>query len=645
MNWHITMKRSVFQVILIAGFILFGNVIAAISEVFEEPSSDNRRLQWDRYDVLIEDIDTAANSFQVTEHYAISVPAGPFRYGFAEIPTGRLERIAGVAVFEDGTPLTSSCSGSAGTICVRDEGDVYSIEYNFTRPIQSGESREIAIRYKVHGALRSYNGGDQLYWVAVPGDRAFLVMASKVTVTMPEDRPPLLTASYPGTWTETIEGNVITWESTGRMDKGDSVEVRVQYEHDPRMKKPAWQPAYDREQAYLDNWQPIVSLLLAAITVLLTVGGVLFVLLRYLRHGRDPQALVVPEYLAEPPSGERPGVVGLLLDEKADMEDVMATLLDLARRGLVVIEQTEKSAVGGLFTSTEFTFHRTEAPASDLRLYEATLLKGLFPQGRETTTLSQLRTKFYTHIPIIKRELYADLLKQGYFTRSPETTRQLWMWGGIALMVIASVAFWLLRGATLISPLVILPPIGMGIVGLAAALASQSMPAKTARGAQEAARWKAFKRYLKNIESYGDLASAAERFEAFLAYAIAFGIEKDLVRQVVPAMTAMPGWYVPTYLGGPWHGGYRHGQPVRPMSTSGPGGFGDFSLGGPGGLNEMSHSLTEGLNAMNSGLTRMLNDASSAMTSRPQSSGGGGRFSGGGRGGGGGSGGGSRGFG
>lgn len=639
------MRRSAIQVLFIAGFILFGNVIAGAAPSVQAQSSDGRSLRWDRYDVAIEDIDTAANHFQVTEFYTITVETGPFRYGFAEIPQDRLERISNVLVYENRSPLTSSCSGSAGTYCARDEGDVYSIEYNFTRPIQSGESREIAIRYVVYGGLRSYSGGDQLYWVAVPGDRAFPVMSSTVKVTMPADRPPLVTASYPDTWQETIEDNVITWRSPGRMGKGDSVEVRVQYAHDARMKKPSWQAGYDRERAYLDNWQPIVSLLLLAITVLFTVGGVLFVVLRYLSHGRDPQALVVPTYLSEPPSDERPGVVGLLLDEKADMQDIMATLLDLARRGLLVIEQEEKGGIAGLFTSMEFTFHRTEAGAGDLRPYEQSLLRGLFPKGRDTTTLSQLRTKFYTHVPVIKRELYDDLVRQGYFTRSPETTRQLWTWGGVVVMALAVGGFWLLRQATLISPLIIVPPIGLGIVGLASAISGAFMPAKTEKGAQDAARWRAFKRYLANIESYGDLASAAAKFEEFLPYAIAFGMEKDLVRQVVPAMTAMPGWYFPTYLGGPWNGGYRRGQPVRPVSMGGPGGLGDFSLGGPGGLTGMSRSLTDGLNAMNSGLTRMLNDASSAMTSRPQSSGRGGGFSGGGFGGGGGGGGGSRGFG
>ena len=157
------MRRSAIQVLFIAGFILFGNVIAGAAPSVQAQSSDGRSLRWDRYDVAIEDIDTAANHFQVTEFYTITVETGPFRYGFAEIPQDRLERISNVLVYENRSPLTSSCSGSAGTYCARDEGDVYSIEYNFTRPIQSGESREIAIRYVVYGGLRSYSGGDQLY--------------------------------------------------------------------------------------------------------------------------------------------------------------------------------------------------------------------------------------------------------------------------------------------------------------------------------------------------------------------------------------------------------------------------------------------------------------------------------------------------
>ena len=187
-----------------------------------------------------------------------------------------------------------------------------------------------------------------------------------------------------------------------------------------------------------------------------------------------------------------------------------------------------------------------------------------------------------------------------------------------------------------ISPLAVLPAFGLGITGLVALIAASFMPAKTPKGSQEAARWRAFRTYLQNIKAYTDLKQASDQFEKYIAYAIAFGLDHQWLREFAPVLTSVPTWYYPTYLGGPWHGGYRGfrggAQPVG------------LNLSGPGGLNQMNESLSQGLNAMSAGLTKMLNDASSVMTSHPSSSGGGG-FSGGGSSGGGSSGGGSAGFG
>jgi hypothetical protein len=172
------------------------------------------------------------------------------------------------------------------------------------------------------------------------------------------------------------------------------------------------------------------------------------------------------------------------------------------------------------------------------------------------------------------------------------------------------------------------------------------MPAKTQKGSQDAALWRAFRQYMLSIEQYTDLEHATSQFEQYIGYAVVFGIERDWIRQLSPALKSMPEWYIPTHLGGPWRGGFNRRRAWTGSGTemSG-GGLDGLSLDGPGGLNDMSRSLSEGLNSMNSGLTDMLNDASRAMTSSPKSSGSGrGGFSGGG-GRGGGSGGGSRGFG
>lgn len=637
----------------IIGFImvmLVGNVIFGIASSASETLStgtDGRSLRWNRFDVTLDTMDTVANRFDVAETYELYIETGPYRYGFREIPLDRIEAIDNVAVYDGGTRLQANCSGSQGTFCVTQTNDTFVLNYYFLDSAPSGQTRDIRIEYTVYGALRSYEGGDQLYWAAVPADLPFPVVASRVLVVMPQDTTIDVTASYPDTWSESIEENTVTWLSPDRMDSNEGVEVRVQYPHDPAMKKPSWQAGYDREQSYKENIQPIVSLVLLAITVLFTGGGILLVIVRYMTHGRDPEAITVPEYLTTPPTDEPPGIVGLLLDEKADMKDIMGTLVDLARRGYFVIEQSESGGIVGMFKSMEFTFHRTEKPLNDLKPFEKRLMSGLFPLDRQETKLSQLKEKFYVHIPKIKQEMYKELVRQGHFTRSPETTRQIWIWGGIGAMIIASVLFWLLRDLSVISPLIIVPPIGLGIVGAAGALAGSYMPAKTRKGAQDAALWKAFRQYMRNVEKYTDVEQAAAQFEQYIGYAVVFGVEKDWIRRLSPALEAMPVWYFPTYLGGPWDGGYHRRRTWvgtgRRMSG---GGLGDLTFDGPGGLNDMSRSLSEGLNSLSGGLTDMLNTASRTMTSAPKSksSGRGGGFSGGG-GRGGGSGGGRAGFG
>jgi uncharacterized membrane protein len=460
---------------------------------------------------------------------------------------------------------------------------------------------------------------------------------------MPADRPAHKTASYPDTWIETTQGSTIIWDSPGSLGNHGSVEVRIQYPHDPSMKKPSWQAGYDREQAYKDNIRPFVSLGLIGLSIFLLLGGIAFVYLTYVRTGRDPQAVVAPEYLSEPPSDELPGIVGALVDEKADMQDILATLVDLGRREYLVIEQAKSEGVLGLFASDDFRFHRTDKSDSDLTGYEQTLLRGLFPGGAKETSLADLRTKFYRYIPAIKQQMYTELVNKGYFKRSPESTRNTWMFGGIGIMALAAFLFWVALSVTVISPVIMCPPVALGMVGAFAAVAASYMPAKTQKGSQEAARWRAFRTYLGNIKHYADLTQVAGQFDRYLPFAVAFGMQEHLTRDFVPVLTAMPGWYFPTYVGGPWVGGYR-GQPVP--YRGGGAGMGKVDLGGPGGLNDMSRSLTEGLNSLSGGLTQMLNDASRVMTSKPSSSSGGhGGFSGGGSFGGGGSGGGSRGFG
>jgi hypothetical protein len=182
------------------------------------------------------------------------------------------------------------------------------------------------------------------------------------------------------------------------------------------------------------------------------------------------------------------------------------------------------------------------------------------------------------------------------------------------------------------------------------------MPAKTRRGAKEAAKWNAFEEYLRNLEKYQGMEEASAHFDQYLPYAVAFGLDRSWIRRFKQVeYMPIPPWYYPTYLGGPYGRGYIPGTALPRMSGNG-GLPGELARAGEGGfsLDNMSGNLAAGLESISNGLSTMMESAARVMTSRPQqaasgSSGswrsGGSRWSGGGFSGGGASGGGSRGFG
>ena len=180
------------------------------------------------------------------------------------------------------------------------------------------------------------------------------------------------------------------------------------------------------------------------------------------------------------------------------------------------------------------------------------------------------------------------------------------------------------------------------------------MPRKTDTGAETAARWQAFKRYLRDIDRYSDLEEQKELWDRWLPYAIAFGVDSQYIRKFAAVDAPAPGWYIPhPTMYGPYRHWYYGPGPAGPASSSGRPDFDGRGAGRDigGGLGDASRGLRSGLSGMSAGLGALLTSTSTAMVSRPSTSStggggwGGGGFSGGGGFGGGGGGGGGGGFG
>jgi uncharacterized membrane protein YgcG len=319
--------------------------------------------------------------------------------------------------------------------------------------------------------------------------------------------------------------------------------------------------------------------------------------------------IIVPEYITEPPNELPPAIVGTLVDEKADMRDIISTLLDMAQRGYITITEGQNN---------NFTFTRTEKSAGELRPFEQRFLKDVF-RGKEERSLSSLRYKFANKLPKLRNLLYQELVNDDLVPRSPETVRNSYGCFSFVVLGIAVLGFFAIPAVlgTDITTAVC-PSFAIGLTGIAFLIVSRYMPAKSQKGTETAAQWQAFKHYLKNIDEYRNLEEAGDIFEKYLAYATAFGLERTWIRKftAVPT-TPIPTWYHPYH-----YGGYHRGRRGKPASQPG-GGMSTPSLEG------MSGGLTGGLESMSKGLTRMLSSTNTIMKSTPPSTSSGGRSSGG----------------
>jgi uncharacterized membrane protein YgcG len=601
-------------------------------------AAQTKSFYWERFDV---DITLLENGdMQIVETQVLNFSGAPFTFGYGTILTGSAgnnDNITNLELREGDLLYKESSSNTPGTFEVSRSSNEVRIDWYFEPALGQ---HTYTFSYTVEGGVivgaLDEGSGDQIFWKAIPSDHPGRIQNSTVTIRLPEGVEP---QRYTDDGTYLVEGlaagnsNLVATEASGDgriitytllepLLPGQAFEVRVQFPHGILdIATPRWQARQQNADVY-----GLIGLVLSG---LVFIGGPLTIVALWYTRGRDPETgLIVPEYLPEPPSGLRPAVVGTLVDEKADMRDIISTLVDLAQRGYLSI--SENKAKNHVFTLEN-------SSRAGLRPYEAQFLTDLFGSTTERK-LSDLRYKFANKLPRLRTMLYDELISEGLVDRSPDKVRTTYAVVAALIFVVAVIAF--------IGLVAILPEeaayvgccgaAALGITALFAGVLGRYMPNKTAKGAEEKAKWDAFRTYLKNIETYENLEQAGALFEKYLPYATAFGLDQSWIRKFSGVPHApIPRWYVP-YGYGPYYGGY--GRPT----TSGGSGGGTPSLPS---LDSAASGMAGGLESMSAGLTRMLNSTASTMRSTPpstSSSSGGfsGGFSGGSSGGGG-----SRGFG
>jgi hypothetical protein len=270
-------------------------------------------------------------------------------------------------------------------------------------------------------------------------------------------------------------------------------------------------------------------------------------------RGRDPRiGSVAVQY--EPPDGLTPAEAGTLVDEQAAMRDITATIVDLAVRGYIVIEEKEKAGIAGmLLHAKDYTFHLKKGLKEwpGLKAHELALLGGIFSNGALTdVNLSSLQNVFYKNLPTIKNNIFDELMERGYFLHRPDYVRGGYVTGGLVIGVTIFLAGNWFSQKTGIA---LLPFFVAGIAsGIVIAGFGWFMPARTADGAKALAGVLGFEDFLTHVESdhLNRISQTPETFEKFLPFAMALGVEKKWVGAFQNIYSQPPSWYQGNYSSG-----------------------------------------------------------------------------------------------
>jgi len=303
-----------------------------------------------------------------------------------------------------------------------------------------------------------------------------------------------------------------------------------------------------------------------------------------------------------PPDGLRPAQLGVLLDEVANPLDVTATIVELAVRGYLFIEEIPPS--GRWFAKTDWKLIRGKSPDDDppdqaLLPYESDLLSALFVSASssegeaESILLSELKTTFSTKLATTQSDLYKDAVARGWFTRRPDTVRSRWLLIGLASFVGAAALLGLLIAFTKWA----LVGVPLVVAAVTLMIGHRWMPSRTGKGRAMLARVLGFERFILTAETERMRFAEEEGiFSAYLPYAIVFGAVEKWA-EVFDGLDDAPAtrgtdWYRSSYAFRP----VIFAQALRgfsdttsgaliapPPSSSSSGGGGSFSGGGVGG--------------------------------------------------------------
>lgn len=347
------------------------------------------------------------------------------------------------------------------------------------------------------------------------------------------------------------------------------------------------------------------------------IGNVVGILLPFLAlvlgfilwqvYGKEYPKQYEGDYYRELPQEYEPAIAGYLWNfGNVNMNDLVATIMDLAQRGFLKIKEESKVKSGLFGTKTDYDYILERLPKEDapLKLFEQELLSYLFEtigtsnNTPTTVSMDQIETyaKHHTHsFQSFVNKWQNQVKAQAKTYAFVEKTGTYMMFVNIAIGVsVVIVGVFLLVNGIFAGVLDV-------FLGILQAAFSGLFRRRSKEGALQFQQWDAFRKFLLDFSNLKEAIPASMQiWEHYLVYAVTLGVASEVIKQL---KIVMPQIQDTAYMGPAWFETSR-------------------------GLEGLSS-----LDSLNGSFSNMITTTTSAMSS---GSGSGGGFSGGGGGGGGG---------
>ncbi len=412
-------------------------------------------------------------------------------------------------------------------------------------PGAENASRTAVITYRLKRGLRFYPDHDEFNWNVTGNAWEVPIEGASARVQLPPGVSRLHAAVYTGPRgarehdaSLEIGADTVTSTTTRRLEPGEGFTLAVGFAK-------GLVPPPSALAQLIDWWQGRLALLLPLLS-----AGVLGRL--WWRIGRDPALGSVP-VAYEPPENLPPAVLGSLVAEQVSGTALSATLVGLAVKGQLRIEQEQQKMLFlNLGKRYVFTLLGEPTQRSALLPHEAYLIETLFPSGTPGAMVStdQLRDHYYVHVPGFERLVKQAVLAEKFFRRWPGTVRALTLLGGLGL-----------AGAAVLLAMVLLPHdivllqgeahpwLTVGSLVLTVVLVgvfAWIMPSRTSRGVEVLRQTLGFQEFLRRVEAprMERVVLTPELFERFLPYAMVAGLTRQWTAAFQGILETSPSWYV-----------------------------------------------------------------------------------------------------